>query len=141
MSMKYNAIESLTDFEKKSLFAILEKTNHLEYLNQLKFMNMIARTFSWKWFFLDFELKDASAIIVADLKKKRILNGDVTVILKGWYKLDVGFLVFTENGIITFMEWFTYIEDWPKEDELTTNIQSIEASEGKDSPYNLEDNA
>ena len=104
-------MNELTEFERAVLDAILEGDHPtLDILRaQARRMVLESREFSGAGFFLDFVVPEELAAPIPDA-----VIGDVTAEIPG-LRHGAGFLLFIRNGRISFLEGFSYGEDWPPE--------------------------
>ena len=103
----------LTPLEKAVLDAILARPGepYKTVRRQLAIATVSRREFTGVGFFTEFVLPSDTAVR-RDLPNMEL--GDVGAEFPG-LKRGAGFLLFIRDGVVSFLEGFTYDEDWPEQ--------------------------
>ena len=107
--------ECLTVLEREVLEKLLTGDNsQLEILrNQLTNATVSSREFTGVGFFANFHVPPD---MVRLSNRKRLTIGDIAANIEG-LKHGAGFLLFIDDGVLEFLEGFTYDETWPEKIE------------------------
>jgi hypothetical protein len=103
----------LSDFEQQAMNTLLKGEDPIlsTLRQQLKASRVAGREYTGVGFYTTFKVPDESQRVP---QRKRFTIGDVVAEIKGLAH-GAGFLLFVENGVLDFLEGFTYDEEWPTE--------------------------
>ena len=104
-----------TDFEHKIISVLLEG-NHpvLQILRQqLKYIKRIHRKNTGAGYYVEFDIQECPQI----LHKANFEIDDVFIRLQGQDE-DAGCVLFIREGLLSFLEIYLYLDDFPKSPEI-----------------------
>jgi hypothetical protein len=115
--------QSLTDFERKALQALLSAANGADeqLRQQIDALGVKHRESTVIGLFVEFDVPDELATIEKNRKVFSNLVGEMNGLKNGF-----GGVLYVENGKIHTLEFFTYDEDWPADPSgYTLHLNSI----------------